>query len=709
MKRTIGFGKIGLNLGQLNIKEADKNNSQPGFGSFGKNDEQVNEINNLVSESKTTLGSTNEYVPEDSSDMAKVMGFGSFGSTHKSNRDLTNTDKNELSDQSDTNDKDKVVRKAQQFDVDSMFASAAAKALERNQTNNQKLEEEYLKRSEEAEFAIPAVPGQKDENVPKRKSENIDEEKRHSDSEESDSDDDVVGPMPPPRGEGGGVEEEGVEVGEDSPVDKIPRSHEIKLVHGTKAVTSLCLDPSGARVVSGGSDYDLKLWDFAGMDPSLRSFRSKRPCECHVLNHLEYSSTGDKILVVSGNSQPKVLDRDGGELLECVKGDQYVLDQTRNKGHTAQGNCGAWHPKIKDEFLTCANDATLRIWEVEKGGRHSKQVIKCKNRRSGLKCHPTACTYSRDGLLVCAVCNDGSIQMWDHRKNFVNVALQVPQAHQAGSEITGVMFGYDNRMLATRGNDECLKLWDIRSFKAPVNTVSGLFSRFDQTDVLFSPDDRLVATGTSMEKGDKGGKLVFFDKDTFKKSFEMVIDDAHVIRAAWHPKLNQVLIGASDGAVRVYYDPRKSVRGAMLCVVKKRTEAKQVNYVAAKRIITPYALPMFKEESSRTKSTYRQLMKDRKDPKKSHEPEKPQSIKGTGGKLARGGSTLHSYMAMQIAVKNKDDHIDPRERILRHAQDSEENPYWITPAYQKTQPKPIFRETDPDEPEEKMTKRETFG
>ena len=38
-------------------------------------------------------------------------------------------------------------------------------------------------------------------------------------------------------------------------------------------------------------------------------------------------------------------------------------------------------------------------------------------------------------------------QMWDHRKNFVNVALQVPQAHQFGSEITGVMFGYDNRLV----------------------------------------------------------------------------------------------------------------------------------------------------------------------------------------------------------------------------------------------------------------------
>ena len=38
-----------------------------------------------------------------------------------------------------------------------------------------------------------------------------------------------------------------------------------------------------------------------------------------------------------------------------------------------------------------------------------------------------------------------------------------------------------------------------------------------------------------MEKGEKGGKLIFFDKDTFKKSFELVIEDAHVIRYLIYP------------------------------------------------------------------------------------------------------------------------------------------------------------------------------
>ena len=84
----------------------------------------------------------------------------------------------------------------------------------------------------------------------------------------------------------------------------------------------------------------------------------------------------------------------------------------------------------------------------------------------------------RDGLLCCAVCNDGSIQMWDHRKNFVNVALHLSEAHEFGHPITGVQFGYDDRMLATRSNDGSLKLWDIRNFKKAVNIATDLYSRY---------------------------------------------------------------------------------------------------------------------------------------------------------------------------------------------------------------------------------------
>ncbi len=117
---------------------------------------------------------------------------------------------------------------------------------------------------------------------------------------------------------------------------------------------------------------------------------------------------------------------------------------------------------------------------------------------------------------------------------------------------------------------------------------------------------------------------------------------------------------------------------------------------------------MFSREE-RQKSTKKQAEKARRDPVKSRRPDLPLGMRGTGGRVSAGGSTLHSWMAKQISVKNKDDHIDPRERILRHAKDSQENPYWIAPAYKKTQPKPIFQDPSEGPPPEKMTKTETFG
>ena len=54
---------------------------------------------------------------------------------------------------------------------------------------------------------------------------------------------------------------------------RIPKSHEVQLNHGSKAISAMAIDPSGSRLVTGSIDYEVKFWDFAGMDASLKSFR----------------------------------------------------------------------------------------------------------------------------------------------------------------------------------------------------------------------------------------------------------------------------------------------------------------------------------------------------------------------------------------------------------------------------------------------------
>uniref|UniRef100_A0A6Q2ZPK5 WD repeat-containing protein 70 n=1 Tax=Esox lucius TaxID=8010 RepID=A0A6Q2ZPK5_ESOLU len=555
-------------------------------------------------------------------DMASVMGFSGFG------------------------------KKARTFDLDAIFEQTRRTAIERSQ---QVLGEQNVI---DSELIGPPVPKQ---------------------STGLDEDDDLVGPPLPPgyRGSTADVEEDDDD--EDVQDDDDDVSVFLFPLHKEKTtnVSALALDPSGARLVTGGYDFDVRFWDFAGMDAALNAFRTIQPCECHQIRSLQYSITGDVILVVSGNAQAKVLDRDGFPVMECPKGDQYIVDMANTKGHTAMLNSGCWHPKIKDEFMTCSNDGTVRTWDLSSDKKH-KMCFKPRSLQ-GKKVTPTCCTYSRDGKLVAAGCQDGSIQIWD-RNLSVHTKFHCRQAHDPGTDPSCLTFSYDGKVLASRGGDDTLKTWDIRNFKKPLNVATGLSTFFPMTDCCFSPDDKLLVTGTSVKKDQGNGKLVFFDRATFQKVYEIEVTNASVVRCLWHPKLNQIMVGTGNGLAKVYYDPVKSHRGAMLCVVKSKRKERQAETLTQDYIITPHALPMFRE--ARQRSTKKQLEKDRLDPLKSHKPEPPVTGPGRGGRVAAHGGTLSSFIVKNIALDKTDD-SNPRQAILRHAKEASENPYWVAPAYSK--------------------------
>ncbi|XP_070780724.1 WD repeat-containing protein 70 [Enoplosus armatus] len=632
-------------------------------------------------------------------DMASVMGFSGFG------------------------------KKARTFDLDAIFEQTRRTAIERSQRvlDERQKDSQVEEEGESSKSVKSSAQTQKDKAAAATSRKQESESSSDSGSD-SDSDSELIGPPLPPQyaaqddddervrlpkppgysgstaqsdedddeGEAQDEDDDDDDDDDDNPVKKIPDTHEITLQHGTKTVSALGLDPSGARLVTGGYDYDVRFWDFAGMDQALQAFRSIQPCECHQIRSLQYSITGDVILVVSGNAQAKVLDRDGFNVMECMKGDQYIVDMANTKGHTAMLNCGCWHPKMKEEFMTCSNDGTVRTWDLNSEKKH-KSVFKPRTLQ-GKKVTPTCCTYSRDGKLIAAGCQDGTIQIWD-RNLSVHTKFHCRQAHIPGSDTSCLSFSYDGMTLASRGGDDTLKTWDIRNFKKPVNVANGLTNYFTMTDCCFSPDDKLLVTGTSVKKDEGNGKLVFFDRASFQRVYEIEVTNASVVRCLWHPKLNQIMVGTGNGLAKVYYDPVKSHRGAKLCVVKSQRKEKQAETLTQDYIITPHALPMFRE--ARQRSTRKQLEKDRLDPKKSHKPEPPVSGPGRGGRVAAHGGTLSSFIVKNIALDKTDD-SNPREAILRHAKEASDNPYWVAPAYTETQPEPVFaEESEEDEEAEK--------
>ncbi|KAL0183128.1 hypothetical protein M9458_022503, partial [Cirrhinus mrigala] len=54
---------------------------------------------------------------------------------------------------------------------------------------------------------------------------------------------------------------------------------------------------------------------------------------------------------------------------------------------------------------------TVRTWDLNSEKKH-KSVFKPRSLQ-GKRVTPTCCTYSRDGKLIAAACQDGTIQIWD--------------------------------------------------------------------------------------------------------------------------------------------------------------------------------------------------------------------------------------------------------------------------------------------------------
>ncbi|KAL0484142.1 WD repeat-containing protein [Acrasis kona] len=475
-----------------------------------------------------------------------------------------------------------------------------------------------------------------------------------------------------------------------------PLKNFVKLQGHTNAVSSITIDPSGSRIISGSHDYSIKFWDFSGMNQSLQSFRCKEEASggCYPINHLAFSITGDSFLMAPDTVQCKLFDRDGFPLATFKKGDPYISDMNKTAGHIASLTGACWHPKHRELCLTSSVDGTLRVWDIDRCEDSQRTVIKARNHR-GTRASITCCAFQSDSMI--AGCKDGSIQMWDSRVSAQRPTVLIRDAHVENSIITCVTVSRDDHTVVTRCTDHTLKVWDVRQAQSPIYQEAELNNMYDQTTVCFSPDERYLLTSTSCAQLDKGhvlepGRLVIYDRyNNYNKVYDKSIDEEKVVNSIigiiWHPNINQMLLSCSDGTIRVGYDEEVSRKGALISMSKavKKRNIDDVD-MSAPVIHAPFALPMFKKEPSKR----RQEEKARKDPIKSKRPsDAPSNGPGHGGNVS--DNMTHMLMKQMGVVKKATEwQEDPREALLKYDESAKNSVSVVSSAYAKTQPVPIF-------------------
>jgi len=423
----------------------------------------------------------------------------------------------------------------------------------------------------------------------------------------------------------------------------------------------------------------IKFWDFNAMDSNLKSFRTIEP-ETDVITSLEYSPTGDRFIMGSSSPQARIFNRDGKELVLLPKGYPYIADMSATSGHIAKITSAFFHPTQAEYVYTSSMDCSIRLWDLNNHKKH-KEIIKLRNTQGAVRSGVSTCSMDHAGTTIGAVCVDGSLQLFPTKGPFSRASSRYDTAHEFGSETSSIAFSKDGNTIATRGGDDTLKVWDRRKLTiGPLMVFDNLPNKYQETDVVFSPDDSVICTGTSLSKESEVGKLAFFDKVSLNPIQEVSITDNSVISLLWHPKLNQIMCGSTDHKIHVLYNPEFSTKGVLYCVTKHPKRDKYEDFVAVQNIKSPHALTMFKENFT----TKRSKEKAKSDPTKAAIPLAPQIGPGHGGRL---GSNLTSSIMAGLVQKTPFEK-DPRAALLKY---HDEKGLKEMDIYKKTQPVPIFQ------------------
>uniref|UniRef100_A0A0N5BHV9 WD_REPEATS_REGION domain-containing protein n=1 Tax=Strongyloides papillosus TaxID=174720 RepID=A0A0N5BHV9_STREA len=484
----------------------------------------------------------------------------------------------------------------------------------------------------------------------------------------------------------------------------VPLSLEANIKNGSYSITTIAFDNHGTRFITGDLNCEVKIYDFTKMDSHLKSERSINPCERHIINNISTSNNGEYTLICSTNPIIYIIDRNGSIFGETARGDMYLVDIKQTKAHTTTVNYCCWNPLVKDEFLTCSADGTLRIWSMEDW----KELSKCVNKQrhvikiktaSNVKLIPNVCAYSNNAKFIGAGCEDGSLFIWKNGKVFVTPTYSNKSAHS--DCITALQFSPDNTKLITRSKDGTLKMWTINKLAKPEGVVEDLPNDQQFIDCGFSPHGNYIYTICSESKKGKGGSLKIFDT-----SLNLLVTKdlpKNPTRIQWHPKINQILVGFTDGSLTVFYDIDVSIKGVLESLTRKAKKPNKDAVVQSEVILAPLTLDYFQprneddEEKELTEWRIKKALKlgtNIKKPTFITATYDPQSVSN------KSGGTLHSYLARNMGMdRNKElrQNDDIRGSILKHAEAAAKNPIFTGPAYSKTQPKTILQRSHEEE------------
>ena len=233
-----------------------------------------------------------------------------------------------------------------------------------------------------------------------------------------------------------------------------------------KVVTCVALCPDGKRVVSGGSDHAVRVWNI-DTGNELGQFKG----HTNWVHGIAVSPDGRIVASASSDDTIKLWDINSG------RSEATLL------GHSDTVKSVVFSPDGQLLASGC-KDATIKVWNV-RSGRLERTLA---NGHSGAV---FGLAFTPDGQRLVSTSGDNTVKVWNWRSETVEMSLM---AHT--DDVNCVAMFPDGGKIATGSDDNSVRIWNLHT-GALEHTLTGHASFV--LSLAISPDGQTLVSGSKDE------------------------------------------------------------------------------------------------------------------------------------------------------------------------------------------------------------------
>ncbi|CAD2087199.1 WD repeat-containing protein 70, putative [Plasmodium vinckei brucechwatti] len=273
---------------------------------------------------------------------------------------------------------------------------------------------------------------------------------------------------------------------------------------------------NGNSLIISGNDHNVRIYEFKNMNKYEKNYTKLISLsENSIVNSLDINNN----FILLGYGYKCYVYNMKCELIKnTIRGDMYITDVNKTKGHMRQINCCKFHPNNNNIFISGSLDSTLRIWDL-KNEKNTygidnelvhNQCLKILNEKNIMNNNVLCCDFTKDGNTILIGCENGQLDIRNKISNDYMYSYRSDYNMSSGNKkglchknsiidiLTSKKMDY---YFFTRSLDETIKYWDRRNLQTPINTIENVDTFISKSNMSFyGTGEKYLAIGTQRKK-----------------------------------------------------------------------------------------------------------------------------------------------------------------------------------------------------------------